>query len=67
MVIDAHKNMDIFHYAKETEEEKKIPRIFETQQQRVPAASTGLCINDPKEFSRNFSIFMEDQLKFLNW
>jgi hypothetical protein len=48
-----------------------MPRVFEKQQQKgaeslkiTPGAP---CVVSEKDFKRNFSIFTEDQLKFLNW
>ena len=35
MMINAHQNADIFQFVQETEEEQKIPRIFQKQKVSV--------------------------------
>ena len=70
MMLQAHKETDIFKYAAESDEEKNLPRIFEKQQKTATVAKQDVgtpCIVDQKEFARNFSVFTEDQLRFVNW
>ncbi|KAJ5078547.1 ankyrin repeat ph and sec7 domain containing protein secg-related [Anaeramoeba ignava] len=63
MLVDTYKNLDIYEFTQETEEEKKIPKLF-LQDQTI---SNKKCINSFDEFKRNFEVFTEGQFRFLNW
>jgi hypothetical protein len=66
MLVDAHENLDIFKVIKESPEEAALPRVFPVAKElkRQPGDQ---CIVNAKEFDRNFDVFTEAQLRFLNW
>jgi hypothetical protein len=65
-LVDAHENLDIFKIIKETPEEAAYPRVFPVPKELKRQAGDQ-CIVDGKEFDRNFDVFTEAQLRFLNW
>eukprot|EP01091_Cochliopodium_minus_P014082 TRINITY_DN470_c0_g2_i1.p1 TRINITY_DN470_c0_g2~~TRINITY_DN470_c0_g2_i1.p1 ORF type:complete len:1824 (-),score=771.42 TRINITY_DN470_c0_g2_i1:113-5584(-) len=66
MLIDVFKNNEIFKYAKWSKEEEELPKVFPIKKELLKPEN-GSCIVDSKEFERNFNVFSEDQLRFLNW
>ena len=49
-----------------SKEEEELAKIFPIKQEELKN-ETHKCIVDKKEFQKNFGIFCEDQLRYLNW
>lgn len=64
MLVDVFSDENLFKYAHLSKEEEELPKVFTLKEPKPAGASA---IVDKKEFERNFSIFSEDQLKYLNW
>lgn len=65
MLVDAHKNQDMFTYVAESMEEANLPKAFPLGDSKQPAGEA--CIVSQKEFERNLDLFTESQLRFMNW
>jgi hypothetical protein len=70
MLIDVHKDYDIFNSEEESQQEKHIPRVFELQRNsatKSPDLGSKPAIVPHKEFLHNFATFTEDSLRYINW
>ena len=71
MLIDTFKHHEIFqNLIQETDTEKQVPRIFAKQHNKAVQEiinKSATCIVDHKEFLRNFTVFTEDVLRYINW
>jgi len=65
LLIPVHENKDIFTYQKEFPEEKNLPFIFPRGDKKKQPGNSAIV--SEKEFQRNFELFTESQLRFLNW
>jgi len=64
MLIPVHKNDDIYFYGSNPPEQEKFT-LFPLGEKRKPAGLP--CIVGAPEFRRNFEVFSEFQLRYLNW
>lgn len=67
MLLDVHKEYDIFKNEEQTESEKKIPRVFESSTTATSKSSIENSVVSHQDFLKNFAVFTEDSLRYINW
>ena len=66
MMVSVHDHMDIFHAIEPSELERASPRLFALDDDRRIAPGAPV-VASRADFVRNFELFTEGQLRFLDW